>query len=241
MEGYKLPKKKPHARRSRLVSSGNVQDRSRTTNSTGSDRETNSFEGKVSNDYRGEYGIGSKPSPVGKSTSSREEFHARQKKAQLDAMLAELDEQSSSDDDMRELRRYTATKGGFGSKSADNDDDDSWKRKVDNFGNEKSIRLGESGDFSNEGGKTSDGGPRRRTSSSNSATMEDLHRAEFGDDHGFKRSSAARGDSSSSEDDESQQSNSRSRKAQRKRGKGSNNDDVDGKVNDEDDESNITG
>ena len=116
MEGYKLPKKKPHARRSRLVSSGNVQDRSRTTSSTGSGRETNSFEGKVSNDYRSEHGIGSKPSPIGKSASSREEFHARQKKAQLDALLAELDEQSSSDDDMRDCAATRRRRAGLGAK-----------------------------------------------------------------------------------------------------------------------------
>ena len=217
MEGYKLPKKKPHARRSRLVSSGNVQDRSRTTNSTGSGRETNSFEGKVSNDYRSEHGIGSKPSPIGKSTSSREEFHARQKKAQLDAMLAELDEQSSSDDDMRELRRYTATKGGFGSKAADDDDND-LKRRIDNFGNEKSIRLG---NLETSATRVEKRATRAHEEEPALATrpLWKTCTSQFGDDHGFKRSSAARGDSSSSEDDESQQSNSRSRKAQRKRGK----------------------
>ena len=103
MEGYKLPKKKPHARRSRLVSSGSVQEtRTRGTGSNSSPSSHNSnnnsssiFEGKHSDNNSNS--IGSRPSLV--KSSHHEDFRAKQKQAQLDAMMAELEAQSSSDDD----------------------------------------------------------------------------------------------------------------------------------------------
>ena len=198
MEGYKLPKKKPNKRRSRLVSGGNVQKlNNKITNTTNNNHDN--FEGKMSDrdTNNRSNSIGSRPSPM-KNTSNLEEFRARQKKAQLDAMMAELEEQSSSDDDdndMTELRRYTAKSGGFGTKNADDDD---LKRQSDNFGKERNYSIGDSGDYGN--GST---GLRKRTTSNSSATtMEDLHKAEFGGEHGFNNKSAARGFSSSSSDEE---------------------------------------
>merc|ERR1712139_244703 len=139
------PKKKPNKRRSRLVSGGNVQKINNTTNNN-----HDNFEGKMSDrdTNNRSNSIGSRPSPM-KNTSNLEEFRARQKKAQLDAMMAELEEQSSSDDDdndMTELRRYTAKSGGFGTKNADDDD---LKRQSDNFGKERNYSIGDSGDYGN--------------------------------------------------------------------------------------------
>ena len=81
MEGYKLPKKKPNKRRSRLVSGGNVQKlNNKITNTTNNNHDN--FEGKMSDrdTNNRSNSIGSRPSPM-KNTSNLEEFRARQKKS----------------------------------------------------------------------------------------------------------------------------------------------------------------
>jgi hypothetical protein len=179
MDGYKLPPKRPIKRRG----------------------------GARASESESSVGGGKQSEPVDSMNSGSK---AREKQTQYDKMMAEI-QSDDSDDELVELRRYTATAGGFGRKVGE-DQDLQKESDIKSFGKEK-IRAGAFGscveDFKEgESDEEDDKGGKHRSITRNSsdkrrATMEDLHRAEFGDDHGFKRRSAARRVDDASDDEES--------------------------------------
>ena len=75
---------------------------------------------------------------VSKSNDVEEEgASALRKKAQYDAMMAEI-ESEGSDEDLKDVRKFTARSGGFGRKVG-NDDDLKKASEIDNFGKPRKI------------------------------------------------------------------------------------------------------
>ena len=84
---------------------------------------------------------------VSKSNDEEDEgLNALRKKAQYDAMMAEI-ESEGSDEDLKDVRKFTARSGGFG-RRVGNDDDLKKALEIDQFGKPPKIATGSWGDES---------------------------------------------------------------------------------------------